>query len=124
MPACCMGLICMTFKAVVGNCRGLTRYRTKDSIQQWREDNAVQAVLRTSVENVLRLIYVEHFEVPFIATQRKQVSLQGRCCMRLQGSCCMRLQRQAEATYNARPVVSSFVLSHFCSSGIEQANSI
>lgn len=56
------------------HCRGLTRYRTKDSIQQWQDDALVQAQLKTSVETVLRLMYEEHFEVPFIAMHRKEVS--------------------------------------------------
>lgn len=56
------------------HCRGLTRYRTKESIQQWQDDALVQGQLKTSVETVLRLMYEEHFEVPFIAMHRKEVS--------------------------------------------------
>ena len=82
----------MTYKGCEW-CRGLTRYRTKDSIQQWREDNAVQAELRTSVENVLRLIYEEHYEVPFIATQRKQVRLPCKAA-----AAAYRSDRQTEPT--------------------------
>ena len=81
MNSCCAthaapySAVCKVYPSVwIGNCRGLTRYRDNDGVQQWRDDNQIQAQLKLSIENVLRLIYVEHYEVPFIATQRKQVS--------------------------------------------------
>ena len=40
----------------------------------WREDSQKQAQLKTSIEHVLDLIYMQHFEVPFIAMYRKEVS--------------------------------------------------
>ncbi|KAL3162429.1 hypothetical protein ABBQ32_010098 [Trebouxia sp. C0010 RCD-2024] len=52
--------------------RGITRYRSQDTIQQWQDDAQAQAQLRTSVETVLRHIYEDHFEVPFIAMHRKE----------------------------------------------------
>ena len=60
-------------------CRGLTRYRSNEGRHQWQDDAQAQAQLRASVETVLRLIYEEHFEVPFIAMYRKEVSPSAEC---------------------------------------------
>ena len=54
-------------------CRGIRKYRTEDAQLEWREDDGAQTELKLSVEKVLRLIYEEHYEVPFIGMYRKEV---------------------------------------------------
>lgn len=56
-------------------CRGLTAERSKEAGQDWRENEASQTALKLAIEQVLRLIYEEHYEVPFISCYRKEVCL-------------------------------------------------
>lgn len=67
----CSQLSC---KQLLDRCRGLTRYRSDQGVQQWADDAQAQAQVRTSIETVLRQIYEEHLEVPVIAMHRKEVS--------------------------------------------------
>lgn len=67
-------------------CRGLTSERSKEAGREWRESEAAQSALKLAIEQVLRLIYEEHYEVPFIASYRKEVcsiavNTIAFCCM-------------------------------------------
>ncbi|KAL0039173.1 hypothetical protein WJX77_010168 [Trebouxia sp. C0004] len=52
--------------------RGVRRYRDETGQLEWRDDDAAQTELKASVERVLRLMYEEHYEVPFIGMYRKE----------------------------------------------------
>jgi len=54
--------------------RGVRRYRDESGQLEWRDDDTAQTELKASVEQVLRLMYEEHYEVPFIGMYRKEVS--------------------------------------------------
>ena len=56
-------------------CRGIRRFRDEQGQREWRSDEAAQSELKASIERVLRLMYEEHFEVPFIGMYRKEASL-------------------------------------------------
>lgn len=63
-------------------CRGVTTHRGGTAQATWLEDGQTQAQLKACIEHVLRLMYEEHFELPFIATYRKEVHiLMQEACM-------------------------------------------
>ena len=70
---CCKCLQQYTFHVTCVICRGLTAERSKEAGMEWRESETSQAALKLAIEQVLRLIYEEHYEVPFISSYRKEV---------------------------------------------------
>ena len=78
---------------------------------EWRESEASQAALKLAIEQVLRLIYEEHYEVPFISSYRKEVCTSCKlslytflpmCCHVLTAWCVYALQSVAQCSVFVR----------------------
>eukprot|EP00210_Caulerpa_lentillifera_P002715 g2595.t1 len=57
-------------------CKGrrvIRKVRTIEQKEQWKQDNAAQEALQVSIEGVLKCLYQEQEEVPYIATYRKKL---------------------------------------------------
>lgn len=57
-------------------CKGrrvIRKVRTIEQKEQWKQDKAAQKALQTSIEGVLKCIYQEQEEIPYIATYRKKL---------------------------------------------------
>ena len=53
-------------------CRVVRSIRVSDQKEQWKHDAKAQIEIRRMIENVLKHIYEDQEEIPYIATYRKK----------------------------------------------------